>query len=468
MNSKIQIHEQFISSFHREGSSSSSSWYSTSNQRDNDLTGAKSTCIGNRFLKNKARFESFRRYSSSLNGVEGGTSFQPTIPIARNEDDDEIQESDIVICGGGPAGLLAAIMLSQKLKKRNVKPTKKMITVIDRLPEPAKSDDDSIWNDIAKFYLIGLGGRGQLALNEFGVWEDVKRRCVPVLGRKDWSPGDPNPVERIFGSSKRITTQVLPRDKLVSVLYEHIQERYSDYVTFYYGYEVQPNIDFYYKNSNSVLLQVAKCTNPTTEAEYKSLLLLDPSATQDDKRQECDIDSAMLMSTKLLIGTDGTVRSIANAMEEEDKKKYSTMNVLQKLRAGRPFRVTRYIDNNKRIYKSIPFKVPKDWRGDLNYSARTKSGINFDALPANVNGDYCGILLIKDGAEDEMTSRNSSPTNFRERLEEALPQFSQLIDDDTIRTVATKPSSQLPSFRYVSPRLHQGNNCVILGKGAPA
>jgi len=37
-------------------------------------------------------------------------------------------------------------------------------------------------------------------------------------------------------------------------------------------------------------------------------------------------------------------------------------------------KVTRYPDDNQRVYKTIPMKFPKGWRGDLNYSARTKDG----------------------------------------------------------------------------------------------
>ena len=54
------------------------------------------------------------------------------------------------------------------------------IHVYERLPAPAASDDSSVWGDTARFYLIGLGGRGQKALQELGAWEPVTRRSVVV------------------------------------------------------------------------------------------------------------------------------------------------------------------------------------------------------------------------------------------------------------------------------------------------
>jgi hypothetical protein len=48
-------------------------------------------------------------------------------------------------------------------------------------------------------------------------------------------------------------------------------------------------------------------------------------------------------------------------------------------------------------------------------------------------------------------------------MDESMPQFSDLLSDETIAAVAQKPVSYLPKFRYVGPRQHEGNSCVILG-----
>ena len=55
------------------------------------------------------------------------------------------------------------------------------------------------------------------------------------------------------------------------------------------------------------------------------------------------------------------------------------------------------------MYRTIPLHFPKGsnvdklgkkWRGDLNYSVRTKSDINIDALPTK-EGPYYGVVLFR-------------------------------------------------------------------------
>ena len=319
----------------------------------------------------------------------------------------------------------------------------------ERLPAPYSPTDLTVWNDFAKFYLIGLGGRGQTALGKFGVWNEVEEVSTAVVGRKDWSPGSEEGVERIFeGRNKRkFTTQVLPRDKLVSVLHQHIVDNYSnEQIELNYGFEVMP----------------VKFDND--DDDNQSHAVVDIYRCQGKKGDEidCKVDPIDRISTDLLIAADGTSRTIANYMEETDQRERKSMNLIQRLFAGKPFSVTRYIDDNRRVYKSIPMKLPKDWRPDLNYSARSKDGgMNIDALPANRDGSYCGILLLKE--DDPMAQANVDPETLRGFLNEKLPQFSSMLDDEVVAQVAKKHPSFLPSFRSVGPRLNQGDHILILG-----
>lgn len=339
----------------------------------------------------------------------------------------------------------------------------KKISVFDRLGPPPSPTDESVWSNVAKFYLIGLGARGQRSLAKFGVWDEVEAVCTSVVGRRDWSPEDEEGIERIF-TDRPVTTQVLPRDKLVGVLHQHVLENYPNQIDLNFGYEVTP-IDF--DAGDGVVVQLTKCRNDSDDEDAAEEVRVNPtSATTVEASNEqdtlCDADASTIVTTGLLLAADGTSRTVANSMEEEDKRRLNNMNPVRRLFAGRQFKVTRYEDDNQRIYKTVPLKLPEGWRPDLNYSARSKTGrVTFDALPANRNSDYCGVLLLK--GDDDMATSNVDPKELRALFDESLPQFSSFVTSEVIEEVAEKPPSYLPSFRYVSPRLHQGDRTVILG-----
>ena len=127
------------------------------------------------------------------------------------------------------------------------------------------------------------------------------------------------------------------------------------------------------------------------------------------------------------------------------------------------FKVTRFEDTNIRVYKTIPLFLPagsEQWRRELNFSARTKSGINLDALPTQ-SGFHLGVVLFR--PDDDRVLRLKSSTDARAFFLEHLPQFGPLIRDDDLETFATKPVSRLPRFSYGGPVLHNGATTCLVG-----
>jgi len=374
---------------------------------------------------------------------------------------------DAVIVGGGPAGLLSAIMMAQQLPHLDT-PTNiddgqqspsqttnsPRIIVYDRLPPPPPPDALVYSTDSSKYYLLGLGHRGQSALRHFGVWDDVEKASTAVLGRRDWSPGKTKEEEgNIKMADKAVTSRVLPRDKLVGVLKKVIEERYGGVVELRYGYQVDPisfgneenvekegEVDEKSGSGPPVTLQVSRCI---------------PINSPLGDGEECSIDNALTtITTNFLIGSDGAARTIANAMENNNDEKHQKSQL--------PFHVKRYKDDNPRVYKSVPISLPAHWPHDLNYSARsTNSRVNFEALPSDTHGNYCALMLMK--PDDPLASVDCDPILLRQFFDEEFPQFGKLLEDGVIADVAKKGASSLPSFRYAGPRLHEGGRTVLLG-----
>jgi len=265
--------------------------------------------------------------------------------------------------------------------------------------------------------------------------------------------GSEEGVERIF-DKRRYTTQVLPRDKLVGVLHKHILDNFKGKIELHYGYEVKPE-NLKSDENNLVSVRISRsATNEYLQSHPDSSAQL-----ESEKNRES------LIFTNLLIAADGTARAIANEMERYDKAQRKTMNFFQKIRSGKPFEVRRYFDDNQRVYKTIPMKLPSSWRPDFNYSARTKkSRIVIDALPADKNGNYCGVMLLN--KDDSLAAPDTDVNELQHLLDASLPELSSIIDHETLAAVAKKAPSYLPGFRYITPRLHQGDRTLILGDAA--
>ena len=328
-----------------------------------------------------------------------------------------------VVVGAGPAGLATAVMLAKRGWSN--------IEVFDRLPPPPAVDDDDVWSDTARFYLIGIGGRGREALQEIGAWDGphgVEKYTAPVRGRKDWAPGAgvDGGVETI--RADRPPSNVIQRDRLVSCLLAQAEE-----LGVKVNYETDVT-DIRWEGESAVL----SCS-PCGEA----------CAVEE---ADADASRAVEVETPFVIASDGVRRTVAEAIEAEDAADAWRL-------PWRKFRVTKYEDKSVRVYKTVPFRPPADWRGDINYSARTAAA-NFDALPTQ-SGEYCGVLLIK--PDDAITQGLPDVPAARAYFDELLPMFSPMIADEALQGILDKQPSRLPLFRFAGPRLHRGGSTTLLG-----
>jgi len=239
-------------------------------------------------------------------------------------------------------------MLAQTFPKDKVK-------LYDRLqPPPAPTDE--AWSDVARFYLIGLGSRGQSALAKFGLLEEVTKYGVFCVGRKDWAPDAEEGTIRIF-EERKVQTLVLPRDKLVGILHQHILDNYSDRIELNYGFEIEPlsfgdGIDqaqsrimtlerriaqleaqlatklpsqtivppapSFIGRLDKIIVRASQCA-PTAGGDLTSSEA--KTALAEAQEVLSHTEKSTVVSSKLLIAADGNVRTIANAIQKRDEIK---------------------------------------------------------------------------------------------------------------------------------------------------
>ena len=172
-----------------------------------------------------------------------------------------------VVCGAGPAGLLTAIMLAQRLKNKGNTNTSSgaigtsKIHVVEcrqapkTMSQPIGEDPHRATNVTTKdsgitpiadaaAYSVRVFGRGKLALERFGLWDTVVRPLAQELvGSQTWRSREDagnNNTMTFFADSGRESIYSLPRDTLVSALYQHILETYPDLITFHFSQQLEP------------------------------------------------------------------------------------------------------------------------------------------------------------------------------------------------------------------------------------
>ena len=317
-----------------------------------------------------------------------------------------------VIVGGGPTGLLAAIALARRGWAN--------IEVWERLQRPPASSS-SEWGDPSRSYNVGLSGRGQSVLRDVGALDAVLDKCAVVKGRMDWGP-DGEPKERL--ANKAYDTQVIQRDRLVSVLVEEIEAKYSDKVNIQYNAAC---LECEFQENGGVKLQRGEC------AEDCDLLTAKPVAE---------------VTTPVVFGAEGNTMRSAVVKEMDANPACST-------------KVIKFPNSNARVYKTIPIYLPDNMRKDLNYSARTKAGVALECLPTK-EGLLIGIMLVKPD-DEETCIKLSDAASLKEFFKEQFPMFNNWIREEDITAMAKSKFFGLPSFGYVDKSLNMRGQAALMG-----
>mmetsp|Transcript_20579 Transcript_20579/g.46211 ORF Transcript_20579/g.46211 Transcript_20579/m.46211 type:complete len:556 (+) Transcript_20579:66-1733(+) len=342
------------------------------------------------------------------------TAMQEDTTLASSKPHAEGKTAAVV--GGGPAGMLSAIMLAKRGYKR--------IDVFDEQPKPPLSSDSDAWRPGERSYQLGLNGRGQKALREHGCLDRIQGMSACVNGRLSL-PRDGPPEERVLkppgtkGAEKNYVTQVLLRDRLQASLQEEAA--------------LYPQIN---------LRHCVQCEGLDLSS-HSPVVLLNASATgtADGSKRFGPVD--------LVVGADGVRSAVRETLCGSDKTNT---------------KFVRFEDRNERRYKTLPLhpsRVPGT-RADLNWGAgNPATGLGMDALPTK-EGEMVGVLLFKpDMPVYERIEGLKTAEDARAFFEEYLPQVLPYVGDADLQLFVDRPISRLPSFQMVEGDIH-----VNLDEGA--
>eukprot|EP00316_Scyphosphaera_apsteinii_P011637 CAMPEP_0119302456 /NCGR_PEP_ID=MMETSP1333-20130426/4042_1 /TAXON_ID=418940 /ORGANISM="Scyphosphaera apsteinii, Strain RCC1455" /LENGTH=428 /DNA_ID=CAMNT_0007304807 /DNA_START=99 /DNA_END=1382 /DNA_ORIENTATION=+ len=342
------------------------------------------------------------------------------------------------IVGAGPAGLVTAILLAQRGWQA--------VQVYDKEPAP------SIVSARKRSYQLGLNGRGQKTLTEFGVMERINRYAIPINGRLSFSADGSAPKETrlappetganyvtlaltyarmqdwpilrwipALSGCMSMTTgggwrwRVIQRDRLKACLLEEIKECYAHVVTV--NHEVS-------------------CVGVDLTGDKPALCLQLAGA------------EVRAPAVDLVVGADGMQSAVRAAMANDPS--CST-------------RTERFADSNERLYKTLLLhagNVP-GISADLNWGYYNRTAdLGLDALPTK-EGRMVSVMLVRPGtAVSTRIQTLRDAREAREFIRDCLPSLLPYVVEEELEIFARSPIRRLPPFQLVHGDLH-----ALLPKG---
>ena len=331
-----------------------------------------------------------------------------------------LSPSRTVIVGGGPAGLAVAIALARRGWEK--------IEVWERLTAPPSPDDADVWGDPARSYNVGISSRGQIALESLGLIDQVLMYCKQVNGRMNWTPKNTEGTIKVT-DTLTYATQVIQRDRLVSVLLREVCEKHGNQVTVRHNTKCT---DVEWRTGGGATL-----TRETIE--FDETKTDDVDVGRREGRDEKSSVRVVEPFVPFVVGAEGASlkNAVLAAMDNDPDKTCAT-------------KVERFVDKNPLVYKTVPINLPRSkFRNDLNYSARTKDGVMLDFLPTKESkeGMLVGGLIVKPG-DAAICAKLESLDTARAYFDESFPMFAPYITDEDLDAMAKRRFSTFPTFAH--------------------